>query len=90
MSDETFEREDGFEEDMYLEVLRDNPPLKRYVSRGDIPDNVDVSGPHEEADEAVFRAIKLTRLDKTSRLQPILGSAGMGKTCKDEPSGEMP
>lgn len=80
MSDETFEREDGFEEDMYLEVLRDNPPLKRYVSRGDIPDNVDVSGPHEEADEAVFRAIKLTRLDKTSRLQPILGSAGMGKT----------
>ncbi len=80
LSDESFEREDGFEEDMYLEVLRENPPLKRYVSRGDIPDSVDVSGPHQEADEAIFKAIRLTRLDKTPRLQPILGSAGMGKT----------
>ncbi|RDE12433.1 MAG: hypothetical protein C4K49_10150 [Candidatus Thorarchaeota archaeon] len=81
MSDkDSFEAEGAFEKGMYVEVLRDNPPMKRYVSRGDIPDSIDIPGPHAEADEAVFRAIRFTRQDKTSRLQPILGTAGMGKT----------
>ncbi len=70
--DETYE--------MYFEIMKENPPLKRYVSRGDIPDEIDVPGPHQEADRVVLRAIRNTHSDKTSRLQPILGSAGMGKT----------
>ncbi|MEM4735782.1 MAG: hypothetical protein QXS20_08730 [Candidatus Thorarchaeota archaeon] len=80
MSEEEFTSDGEFERQMYLEVLRDNPPLKRYVSRGDVPDEIDIAGPHADADASVFRAIRLTRMDKTSRLQPVLGGAGMGKT----------
>ncbi len=65
---------------MRLELLRDNPPLKRYVSRGDTRDNIDIAGPHEVVDQAVLRCIRMTIQDGTPRFQPILGSAGMGKT----------
>ncbi|TXT55294.1 MAG: hypothetical protein BAJATHORv1_40205 [Candidatus Thorarchaeota archaeon] len=71
---------DDFDEGMYLDILRDDPPLKRYVSRGDTPDDVDISGPHEEADAAISRVIRFTKSDETPRFQPVLGSAGMGKT----------
>ncbi|MFX1262277.1 MAG: hypothetical protein ACFFAZ_09335 [Promethearchaeota archaeon] len=70
----------GFDEAMYLDILRDNPPLKRYVSRGDTRDSIDIIGPHEDADRAIFRAIRFTMQDGIPRFQPILGSAGMGKT----------
>ncbi|MBD3406945.1 MAG: hypothetical protein GF411_12580 [Candidatus Lokiarchaeota archaeon] len=72
--------EEDFDEGMYLEILRDNPPLKRYVSRGDTPDDVDISGPHEDADAAISRVIRFTKSDGTPRFLPVLGSAGMGKT----------
>ncbi len=80
MSEDPFDSERVFEKEMYLETLRDNPPLKRYVSRGDIRDSIDIPAPHREADEAIYRAIRLTRADKTARMQPVLGGAGMGKT----------
>ncbi len=70
----------GFDREMYLEVLRENLPLKRYVSRGDTRDTVDIAGPHEEADRAVSRVVRLTKSDHMPRFQPVLGSAGMGKT----------
>ncbi len=66
--------------DMRLDLLRENPPLRRYVSRGDTRDNIDIPGPHEAVDYAVLRCIRMTRQDSTPRFQPILGSAGMGKT----------
>jgi hypothetical protein len=69
-----------FDEAMYLEILRENPPLKSYVSRGDTRDSIDILGPHEDADRAIFRAIRFTMQDGVPRFQPILGSAGMGKT----------
>ncbi len=69
-----------FDKEMYLEILRDNPPMKRYVSRGDTPDEIDISGPHEDADNAIFRMLRFVMSDSTPRFQPILGSAGMGKT----------
>ncbi len=72
--------ESDFDEAMYLDILRENPPLKSYVSRGDTRDTIDIPGPHEDADRAIFRAIRFTMQDGTPRFQPILGSAGMGKT----------
>ncbi|MFW9786480.1 MAG: hypothetical protein ACFFE2_01550 [Candidatus Thorarchaeota archaeon] len=54
--------------------------MSRYVSRGDTPDDVDIPGPHQDADRAVWRVARFTMKDKTPRLQPILGGAGMGKT----------
>ncbi len=76
----TEHQETEFDAEMYLEILRDNPPMKRYVSRGDIPDSVDVEGPHEDADRAIFRALRFVMNDGTPRFQPVLGSAGLGKT----------
>ncbi len=69
-----------FDKEMYLEILRDNPPMKRYVSRGDTPDEIDIEGPHEDADNAIFRLLRFVMGDSTPRFQPVLGSAGMGKT----------
>ena len=69
-----------FNQSMYLEVMRENSPLKSYVSRGDTRDTIDIPGPHEDADRAIFRAIRFTMQDGLPRFQPILGSAGMGKT----------
>jgi hypothetical protein len=65
---------------MYLEILREDPPLRRYVSRGDTPDDVDIPGPHQDVDRAIWRVARFTMKDHTCRLQPILGPAGMGKT----------
>ncbi len=65
---------------MYLDILREDPPLRRYVSRGDTPDDVDIPGPHQDADRAIFRVARFTMKDHMPRFQPILGSAGMGKT----------
>ncbi|MFW9925731.1 MAG: hypothetical protein ACFFDM_03075 [Candidatus Thorarchaeota archaeon] len=69
-----------FDNQMYLEILREDPPLRRYVSRGDTPDDVDIPGPHQDADRAIFRVARFTMKDHTPRFQPILGAAGMGKT----------
>ncbi|MHA2069299.1 MAG: hypothetical protein ACXABY_33480 [Candidatus Thorarchaeota archaeon] len=69
-----------FDEAMYLDILRENPPLKSYVSRGDTRDSIDIPGPHEDVDRAIYRAIRFTMQDGIPRFQPILGSAGMGKT----------
>lgn len=65
---------------MYFEILREDPPLTRYVSRGDIADDIDVPDPHKDADRAIFRAVRFTMKDNTPRFQPILGAAGTGKT----------
>lgn len=69
-----------FDRQMFLDIMREDPPLKRYVSRGDTRDSVDIPGPHEEADRAIMRAVRFTMSDKTPRFQPILAGAGMGKT----------
>ena len=65
---------------MYMDILREDPPLTRYVSRGDTRDDIDVPNPHKDADRAIFRAVRFTMKDGTPRFQPILGGAGTGKT----------
>ncbi len=72
--------ESDFDREMYFEILKEDTPFKRFVSRGDLRDTIDIPGPHERADRAIFRAVRFTMQDGTPRLQPILGSAGMGKT----------
>lgn len=69
-----------FDTNMYLDILREDPPLRRFVSRGDTPDDIDIPGPHQDADRAIWRVARFTMKDHTPRFQPILGSAGMGKT----------
>lgn len=74
------ETPDIFDKNMYMDILRENPPLTRYVSRGDMRDDIDVPDPHKTADRAIFRAVRFTMKDGTPRFQPILGGPGTGKT----------
>ncbi len=67
---------------MYLDVLREAPilPFSNFVSRGNIPDKIDIARPRSYLDREVYRLVRQTARDKSSRLIPILGSAGTGKT----------
>ncbi|NVM35337.1 MAG: hypothetical protein HWN81_07060 [Candidatus Lokiarchaeota archaeon] len=67
---------------MYLDVLREAPilPFSNFASRGDIPDKVDIARPRSHIDREVYRLVQQTYRDRSSRLIPILGSAGTGKT----------
>jgi len=67
---------------MYLDVLREAPilPFSNFASRGDIPDKVDIARPRSHIDREVYRLVQQTFRDRSSRLIPILGSAGTGKT----------
>ena len=70
------------DKDMYLEILKEAPilPFSNFVSRGDIPDKIDISRPRSYIDREVYRLVRQTHRDRSSRLIPILGSAGTGKT----------
>jgi len=45
-----------------------------------MPDDIDIPGPHQDADRAILRVARFTMKDHTPRFQPVLGAAGMGKT----------
>ncbi len=70
------------DKEMYLDVLREAPilPFSNFVSRGDIPDRIDISRPRSYIDREVYRLVRQTSRDKSSRMIPLLGSAGTGKT----------
>ncbi len=70
------------EKQMYIDVLREAPllPFSNFVSRGDIPDKIDISRPRSYIDREVYRLVQQTFRDKSSRLFPLVGSAGTGKT----------
>ncbi len=70
------------DKEMYLDVLREAPllPFSNFVSRGDIPDKIDIARPRSYIDREVYRLVRQTSRDRSSRLIPILGSAGTGKT----------
>ncbi|TFF89907.1 MAG: hypothetical protein EU548_05715 [Promethearchaeota archaeon] len=70
------------DKEMYLDVLREAPmmPFSSFVSRGDIPDKVDISRPRSIIDREVYRLVRQIHRDRSTRLLPILGSAGTGKT----------
>jgi hypothetical protein len=71
---------ENFDSSMYLDIMREDPPLKRFVSRGDMRDDIDIPNPHKNVDRAIFRVVRFTMKDTTPRFQPILGTAGIGKT----------
>ena len=70
------------DKEMYLDVLREAPilPFSNFVSRGDIPDKIDISRPRSYIDREIYRLVRQTYRDRSARLIPILGSAGTGKT----------
>ena len=70
------------EKNMYIDVLKEAPilPFSNFVSRGDIPDKIDISRPRSYIDREVYRLVRQTYRDRSARLIPILGSAGTGKT----------
>ena len=70
------------DKEMYMDVMREAPilPFSNFVSRGDIADKVDIARPRSYIDREVFRLVRQTYRDRSSRLIPILGSAGSGKT----------
>ena len=55
-------------------------PFSNFVSRGDIPDRIDIARPRSYIDREVYRLTRQTYKDRSARLIPILGSAGTGKT----------
>ncbi|TFG19093.1 MAG: hypothetical protein EU529_16750 [Promethearchaeota archaeon] len=65
-----------------MDVLREAPmiPFSNFVSRGDIPDKIDIARPRNSIDREFYRLVRQTHRDRSSRLIPILGSAGSGKT----------
>jgi len=67
---------------MYIDVLREAPvlPFTNFVSRGDLPDRVDIARPRNYIDREVYRLVRQTFRDRASRMIPILGEAGTGKT----------
>ncbi len=73
---------DEDQKNLYIDVLKEAPilPFSNFVSRGDIPDKVDISRPRSFIDREVYRLVRQTHRDRSSRLIPILGSAGTGKT----------
>ncbi len=69
--------------EMYLDVLKEGIlPFDRYVSRGDIPDIVDIKGPRKRTkiDEKIGRTIHSTQVDHAARFLPLVGAFGTGKT----------
>ena len=70
------------DKNMYLECLRLAPilPFSNFVSRGDIPDRIDIARPRSYIDREVYRLVRQTYRDRSSRMIPLLGSAGTGKT----------
>ena len=55
-------------------------PFSNFVSRGKFPDKVDIARPRSYIDREVYRLVQQTSRDRSSRLIPLLGSAGSGKT----------
>ncbi|MCP4760267.1 MAG: hypothetical protein GY870_00700 [archaeon] len=69
------------DKELYLDVLREGAtPFDRFVSRGDIEDLIDIPNSRKLIDRTIYRAISQTQLDQSTRLIPILGEAGAGKT----------
>ncbi len=69
--------------EMYLDVLKEGIlPFDRYVSRGDIPDIIDIKGPRKRSriDERIERTIHSTQVDHATRFLPFIGAFGTGKT----------
>ncbi len=59
---------------------KEETPFDKFVSRGDLPDDFDIPGPHAEIDASVEQA--LTDIDETgvSKIISILGENGIGKS----------
>ena len=67
---------------MYSDVIKESPnmPFSNFVSKGNIRDRIDIARPRSIIDTEVQRLVNQTYRDQSTRLIPILGSVGAGKT----------
>ena len=76
-----FEEISDEDRELYLDILREGAtPFDRFVSRGDLEDVIDIPQSRKSIDRIIFRSVSQTQLDQSTRMIPILGSAGSGKT----------
>ncbi|MHA1727894.1 MAG: hypothetical protein ACTSWY_04100 [Promethearchaeota archaeon] len=69
------------EKELFIDVLKQGAtPFDRFVSRGDIEDVIDIARSRKTIDRSLFRCVAQTQLDQSTRMIPILGEAGAGKT----------
>ena len=69
------------DKEFYLECIEEGSmPFDSFVSRKNLQDAIDVQGPRSVIDRFLFRSVKQTAQDRSTRLIPILGGAGTGKT----------
>lgn len=67
--------------ELFLDILREGTtPFDRFVSRGDLEDVIDIPMSRSSIDRSIFRSVAQTQLDQSTRMIPILGEAGAGKT----------
>lgn len=67
--------------ELFLDILREGTtPFDRFVSRGDLEDVIDIPMSRSAIDRSIFRSVAQTQLDQSSRMIPIIGEAGSGKT----------
>ena len=67
--------------ELFLDILREGTtPFDRFVSRGDLEDVIDIPMSRSAIDRSIFRSVAQTQLDQSTRMVPILGEAGAGKT----------
>jgi hypothetical protein len=62
------------------EILIQENPFRIFVSRSDIPDEVDIIEPRAHVEEAIVDVIKTVSRDRMPYILPVLGEAGYGKT----------
>ncbi|MFX0210069.1 MAG: hypothetical protein ACFFDT_29075, partial [Candidatus Hodarchaeota archaeon] len=65
---------------MKTEALLAENPFSLYTVRASSPPKTDLASPRKNAEEAVHRALSLTKRNNQPYMIPILGEAGYGKT----------
>ena len=59
---------------------KEETPFDKFVSRGDLPDEFDIPGPHAEIDTAVEQALADLYETRVSKIISVLGGNGIGKS----------
>ncbi len=59
---------------------KEETPFDKFVSRGDLPDDFDIPGPHADIDASVEQALTDIDCSNVSKVISVLGENGVGKS----------